>query len=100
MRPDFENDVMSRYDLAFLTACAFQLTRTWLTAQPASELEKPSNLSCFLRPVFENAEMERYELALFRALRCPAVAAEAVPTSESATMTTKASLTKFFMVLP
>jgi hypothetical protein len=46
----------SRYDLADSTASAFQLTRTWATAQRASELEKSSYSSCSTRPDLENAD--------------------------------------------
>jgi hypothetical protein len=75
MRPWRENDDDRRYDLADLTACAYQLTRTWLAAQRASEREKPSNSSCSTRPDLENADERRYDSALLRALRWPGVLA-------------------------
>jgi hypothetical protein len=53
-----------------------------------------------LSPDFENAVRDRYELAFLRALRWPAVAAEAVLASESAARTTIVSVRNFFMVLP
>src|SRR4051794_32655460 len=44
--------------------------------------------------------MDRYELAFLRALRWPAVAAEAVLASDIAASTMTVSVRNFFMVLP
>jgi hypothetical protein len=99
MRPWRENDEIRRYDLAFLTACAFQLTRRWATAQRASELEKCSYSSCSTRPDLENADTRRYDWAFCRALRWPAVEAWAQLASGSAARTTMATARNFFMVL-
>src|SRR3954451_13757436 len=99
MRPWRENDDDRRYDLADWTASAFQLTRTWATAQRASEREKSSYSSCSMRPDLENADERRYDSALLRALRWPAVEAWAELASESAARTTTVTARNFFMVL-
>src|SRR3954453_10886561 len=99
MRPWRENDDDRRYDLADSTASAFQLTRTWATAQRASELEYSSYLSCSKRPDFENAPVLRYDWALLRALRWPTVEAWAELPSESAARATTAVTRNFFMVV-
>src|SRR4051794_32615026 len=99
MRPWRENDEYRRYDLADLTACRYQLTRAWTTAQRACEREKCSYLSCPTRPDLENAEYRRYDWALLRALRWPTVEAWAAPASESAARTTMATARNFFMVV-
>src|SRR5215212_7663082 len=99
MRPWRENDDDRRYALADSTASAFQLTRTWATAQRASELENFSYLSCSRRPDLENADERRYDWALFSALRWPGVVAWAELASENEARTTMATARNFFMVL-
>src|SRR3954454_19683839 len=97
MRPWREDDDDRRYDFADLTACQYQLTRTWATAQRASDREKSSYSSCSTRPDLEKSDERRYDWALLRALRWPTVEAWAVLASEKAARTTMATARNFFM---